>query len=301
MKPKNYSLVLLERARPGAAGEELILVHGCLHGRGVRVKDYREWAESCRKAGFAGGIRGYYWDSIDPLRLVRFLAGVIAGSREAGDNPVPVPSRTGKRKLLRQAGGLAARAGPALLRGALNETGSWWEEADSLAAAAGVDLAGKIRRRRAGERLTLMGHSLGCRVIKSCLEELGPEARVSSVYLLGAAVPAGESWERAAEAVEGRIYNCFSRRDFILRFPYRAAGLPRLEGPLERWLLENLPGIFPSPRRRRSAAGRAGIASGGEKVVNLDLTETVRRHGDFERGLSGLPYFPPGSQPAGSP
>ncbi len=292
MKPKNHSLVLLERARPGAAGEELILVHGCLHGRGVRVKDYREWAQSCREAGFQGGVRGYYWDSIDPLRLIRFLAGVVVGSRAEVDDPTPAPSRPKKRKLLAKAGGLAVKVGPALLRGTLNETGKWWEEADSLARSAGADLAGKVRR-RTGSRIFLMGHSLGCRVVKTCLEELGPGAGVGSVYLLGAAVPAGESWDRAAAAVEGKIYNCYSRRDLILRFPYRAAGLPRIEGPLERWLLENLPGILPLSRRRRPAAGRAGIESGGGKIVNLDLTEAVRRHGDFERGLAELPYFPP--------
>ncbi len=124
--------------------------------------------------GVQGDIQGYYWDSIDPLRIVRFLAEVISGTIGERDRIVPGTGRESlfvRKKFLETAKGLALKAGPAIFRGVVNETGRWWEEANVLA--------------------------------------------------------------RAAEAVEGKIFN-------------------------------------------------------------LDLTENVRRHGEFERILAGLEYFPPG-------
>ena len=88
------------------------------------------------------------------------------------------------------------------------------------AARTGVQLAEAISR-TTGQKFTLVGHSLGARVIYYALEALSTKDTlfVDNVILLGGAIGRKdkEGWERAANAVSGKIYNCFSKQDKILR------------------------------------------------------------------------------------
>jgi hypothetical protein len=314
MMPENYSLVRLKRARPGAGRGRLILVHGCFHSRALRRKDYREWAESCREAGFSGEIDGYYWDSVNYYRLLERAAGALYEILQPGESGASRPARlrpgetgkerpeqkrpsaagkliSGTRKGLGAAKVLAVRAGPALAGKILDGTRENWEEAKALAETAGAELAGKIGGCRRPVRL--MGHSLGCRAVKACLENLEPGGlKGGSVYLLGAAVPVGESWERAAAAVEGKIFNYYSRSDPVLKYPYRTAELLKILSLLERRVPKNLLELLPRPGRRKIAAGRMGIEKDWGKIVNKDVSDSVSGHGDFERRLPRFLRFP---------
>ncbi|MEA1926802.1 MAG: DUF726 domain-containing protein [Candidatus Auribacterota bacterium] len=151
------------------------------------------------------------------------------------------------------------------------------------AIAAGEELAGRIASIRDPGKVILMGHSLGCRTIKTCLENLSDKRiKVKEVHLLGAALPAGESWARASRAVRGEITNYYSKNDTILQIPYHAAELlsglaaPRKE---DRALPAIPVGIPLSP------AGLKGINWSGNKLKNINVSDSVDRHPGFEENL----------------
>jgi hypothetical protein len=106
---------------------------------------------------------------------------------------------------------------------------------------AGLVLADAIIHKTQGERpVTLVGFSLGARVIYACLlslAERGAFGLVENVVLFGAPVPASkEAWKSIRAVVAGRVVNVYSSQDYILAFLYRTssiqlgvAGLQKIE------------------------------------------------------------------------
>ncbi|KAF2018355.1 DUF726-domain-containing protein [Aaosphaeria arxii CBS 175.79] len=102
-------------------------------------------------------------------------------------------------------------------------------------AIARADKAGKVMARALmdkvqGERpVTLMGYSIGARVIYSCLVELAEQnafGLVESVILMGAPVPSdSRTWRQIRSVVAARVVNVFSTEDYILGFLYRSTKL----------------------------------------------------------------------------
>ncbi|CAN8101945.1 unnamed protein product [Discula destructiva] len=95
---------------------------------------------------------------------------------------------------------------------------------------AGVVLADALINKVQGERpVTLIGYSLGARVIYSCLSELANRKAfglVESVCLMGAPVPSDPlTWRRIRSVVAGRVVNVYSTEDYLLAFLYRANSL----------------------------------------------------------------------------
>ncbi len=255
-----YELTRILQPLRGSRGNKLILIHGCFHTRGFREKDYRVWARSCRKAHFRGGISGFSWESFDyGALLVDFAEGLT--------NVV--------RKGLRGAADLAEQA----IKGSVER----WRDSKAKAVAAGEELAGRISSIRDPGKIILMGHSLGCRAIKTCLEKLEEEGiKVKEVHLLGAALPAGESWDKASRAVRGDITNYYSKNDAILQIPYHTAELIHdltAAAKKDRALKTMPAGLLNSP------AGLKGISRSGKKVKNIDVSDFVDRHTGFEENL----------------
>lgn len=97
--------------------------------------------------------------------------------------------------------------------------GNPWHNAMFRAAQTGVQVAEAISRTE-GKKFTLVGHSLGCRVIYYALEALATKKEnfVNDVILLGGAVGKGDikGWENILSAVNGKIYNCYSKNDQVL-------------------------------------------------------------------------------------
>ncbi|KAF4313526.1 putative duf726 domain-containing protein [Botryosphaeria dothidea] len=95
---------------------------------------------------------------------------------------------------------------------------------------AGEVLADALINRAQGERpVTLIGYSLGARVIYACLQSLAERKAfglVESVVLLGAPTPstAGD-WRRIRSVVSGRVVNVYSTNDYILAFLYRTSSI----------------------------------------------------------------------------
>ncbi|KAL4939858.1 hypothetical protein BDV06DRAFT_29532 [Aspergillus oleicola] len=112
-----------------------------------------------------------------------------------------------------------------------------WNVSLARATAAGLILADSLIDRNLGKRpVTLLGYSLGSRVIFSCLKELahkGAFGLVQNVYLFGSPVVANkDDYLKARSVVSGRFVNGYSSNDWILGYLFRATsgGIMRVAG-----------------------------------------------------------------------
>ncbi|KAF7133972.1 hypothetical protein CNMCM5793_005498 [Aspergillus hiratsukae] len=95
---------------------------------------------------------------------------------------------------------------------------------------AGEVLADALISKVQGERpVTLLGYSLGSRVIFACLRSLAKRRAfglVESAILMGAPTPSDtEQWCRMRSVVSGRLVNVFSENDSVLALLYRTSSL----------------------------------------------------------------------------
>ncbi|KAI1656200.1 DUF726-domain-containing protein [Daldinia decipiens] len=107
---------------------------------------------------------------------------------------------------------------------------------------AGAVLADVLINRIYGERpVTLIGYSLGARIIYCCLMILAEKRAfglVENVIIMGAPCPSEvRVWATMKSVVASRLVNVYSKRDYMLGFLYRSsswqygvAGLQRIEG-----------------------------------------------------------------------
>ena len=112
-----------------------------------------------------------------------------------------------------------------------------WTVSLVRADAAGLILADSIIDRNLGLRpITLVGFSLGSRVIFSALKELakrGALGLVQNVYMFGSPIVANkEDYSRARTVVSGRFLNGYASNDWILGYLFRATsgGIMRVAG-----------------------------------------------------------------------
>lgn len=122
-----------------------------------------------------------------------------------------------------------------------------WNVSLNRATAAGLILADSLISRNLGKRpVTLLGFSLGSRVIFSCLKELAKQGAfglVQNVYLFGSPVVANkDEYMRARTVVSGRFVNGYSSNDWILGYLFRATsgGIMRVAGLAP---VEGIPGL----------------------------------------------------------
>ncbi|RYP31662.1 hypothetical protein DL767_005669 [Monosporascus sp. MG133] len=106
----------------------------------------------------------------------------------------------------------------------------------------GLILADALMNKLQGERgVTLIGYSLGARVIYSCLMYLAEKRAfglVENVVMMGAPCPTEmRAWGAMRSAVTGRLVNVYSKNDYMLGFLYRSsswhygvAGLQKVQG-----------------------------------------------------------------------
>ncbi|KAH8725274.1 hypothetical protein GQ44DRAFT_707450 [Phaeosphaeriaceae sp. PMI808] len=119
-----------------------------------------------------------------------------------------------------------------------------WVVSQARADMAGLILADSLIDRNLGTRpVTLVGFSLGARVIFSCLKELaakGAFGLVQNVYMFGTPVVAKkDEYVKARSVVPGRFVNGYATNDWILGYLFRAtsggimrvAGLAQVEVP----------------------------------------------------------------------
>lgn len=102
-----------------------------------------------------------------------------------------------------------------------------WSNALDRAKSAGRVLADVLIHRQLGVRpITLIGFSLGARVIFYALLELAKQKAfgiVQDVFVLGTTVTAPtKTWLQARSVVSGRFVNGYARNDWVLNYLFRA-------------------------------------------------------------------------------
>ncbi|KAI1776571.1 DUF726-domain-containing protein [Hypoxylon cercidicola] len=122
-----------------------------------------------------------------------------------------------------------------------------WAVSLDRAWSAGLILADSLIDRNLGTRpITLVGYSLGSRVIFACLLELarkGAYGLVQNVYIFGSPVVVKkEEFLKARTVVAGRFVNGYNRTDWILGYLFRLTngGIRRIAGLAS---VENIPGL----------------------------------------------------------
>ncbi|KAI5466178.1 hypothetical protein BGZ63DRAFT_347510 [Mariannaea sp. PMI_226] len=144
-----------------------------------------------------------------------------------------------------------------------------WAVSLDRAWAAGKILADSLLDRNLGTRpITLVGYSIGARVIFSCLLELakkGAYGVVQNVYMFGSPIVVKkEEYLKARTVVEGRFLNAFNRNDWILGYLFRLTngGIRRVAGLAQ---VEDCPW-----------------------VENMDVTDLVHGHMDYRTKMPAL-------------
>nr|XP_009789382.1 PREDICTED: transmembrane and coiled-coil domain-containing protein 4-like isoform X2 [Nicotiana sylvestris] len=128
---------------------------------------------------------------------------------------------------------LAAFALPATLLAMTDFIDSKWTIAVDRSDKAGKLLAEVLQKGLQGHRpVTLVGFSLGARVIFKCLRILAESESnsglVERVVLLGAPIAIKDmNWEAARKVVAGRFVNAYSTNDWMLGIAFRASLLTR--------------------------------------------------------------------------
>ena len=122
-----------------------------------------------------------------------------------------------------------------------------WTVSMARANAAGLILADSLIDRNLGVRpITLVGFSLGSRVIFAALRELankGAFGLIQNVYLFGSPIVANkDEYLRARTIVSGRFVNGYASNDWILGYLFRATsgGIMRVAGLAP---VEGIPGL----------------------------------------------------------
>ncbi|KAE9992486.1 hypothetical protein Vi05172_g5 [Venturia inaequalis] len=104
-----------------------------------------------------------------------------------------------------------------------------WTVSMARADLAGLILADSLTDRNLGARpITLVGFSLGSRVIYACLRELakkGQTSLIQNVYLFGAPIVSSkDEFLKCKTVVSGRFVNGYATNDWILGYLFRATG-----------------------------------------------------------------------------
>jgi hypothetical protein len=226
---------------------------------------------SWRELGLSASseLRLLRWDSAVQLRLgdtVPRLYRTVAGSllRQALNQMRPVFELEQSFR-----GVMSAATLPLTVLRLTNYIDNVWLVAERRADRAGILLASTLVNTYISDPrpVSLVGFSMGARVIFSCLKQLKlflnggdddcPAGNIiEHAVLMGAPVSAdSHEWDDLRDVVSGRLINCYSDSDLILALVYRVEGL------------------------RLSVAGVTRIAS--SRTESFNVGSIIHQHGDY--------------------
>ncbi|XP_077167542.1 transmembrane and coiled-coil domain-containing protein 4 isoform X1 [Paroedura picta] len=165
------------------------------------------------------------------------------------------------------AGIVTALTWPASLLTVASVIDNPWGVCLHRSAEVGKHLAQILLSRQQGRRpVTLIGFSLGARVIFFCLQEMAKEKDcqgiIEDVVLLGAPVEGdAKSWKPFTKVVAGKIINGYCRGDWLLSFVYRTSSV------------------------QLHVAGLQPVALEDRRMVNMDLSSIVSGHLDYMKQM----------------
>lgn len=243
----------IELLRPGAGGVPVLLANGFLSG-----------GKSEKWGGWKAMINERYPDS--PVYRVRWGAKEL---QDIGFLAAGTVGQAGLAAAVQGAAAMATKAGarflgvvaPALI--AADFAQNPWHVAKSRADKTGVIL-GDLLARTEAQSYVLVGHSLGARVMAVATEALGTKPggpRIQAAHLLGAAIGARGNWDALTAAVDDLVYNYHSSNDNVLKVVYRAV------------------------QAGQAAAGLAGFTPASSKLQNVDVSDRVKTHFDYQRNV----------------
>lgn len=167
------------------------------------------------------------------------------------------------------AGLVSAVAWPVALMSVSSVLDNPWNVCVSRAAEVGEHLAEVLLSRSHGKRpITLIGFSLGARVIFHCLLTMSKRTEsvgiIEDVILLGAPVTASpKEWSKVCSVVSGRVINGYCETDWLLRFLYRTMSAQF-----------RIAGTGPIDNRN------------SKKIYNYNLSHIVKGHMDYSKRLT---------------
>ena len=133
-----------------------------------------------------------------------------------------------------------------------------------------AEVTGKMLAEQIKERvmenacISLLGFSLGTRVMFACLKELAVNnIYVHDVFLLGGATPAAElldDWKKCREVVAGRFVNCYSTKDLANGVIYRIV-------------------------KQTTPIGSVPLIIEGTEIENIDVTDEAGMHTQYREHL----------------
>lgn len=244
----------IELLRPGKGGVPVLVANGFLtDGAGDK------WG------GWKTIVNDRYPDS--PVYRVRWgskelrdfgILGVSAIAKTGGTVAVKAAAAAGTKAGAKFLGNIV---GPAML--ATDLAKNPWHVAKSRADKTGV-IVGDLLARTEAESYVLIGHSLGARVMVVAAEALGTKPggpRIQAAHLLGAAIGAKSNWDSLTAAVDEVVYGYHSTCDAVLKYVYKSA------------------------QAGETAAGYAGFTPVSSKLQNVDVTEIVKTHFDYQKNV----------------
>ena len=227
----DHRLELLHRGT--LSGEALVVVKGYLS----QADASGDLVRQVRDAGWRGAIYRFHWDSSHVNSLLAKYILPAVGASSYGALPI----------------------GPAALVAAVTH----WDLARRAAKSAGGDHLSKLVDTLPETRVSLLGHSLGARVVfhallaRSAQPSRSKHVIVKNAVLAGAAVRRNRgNWDCVAAAVEGRIVNIFNENDKVLKYLFGIAKL-----------------------KAGSACGRKPIEFWSPKISNFCVTDEFARAG----------------------
>lgn len=241
----------IELLRPGNGGVPVLLASGFLSDR-----------ESDKWGGWKQIVNKRYPDS--PVYRVRWGAKELQDFAALGAG---IAAKAGGVAVIKAAAAFATKKGAALLGNvatpaviAADLAKNPWHVAKSRADKTGV-IVGDLLARTEAKSYVLIGHSLGARVMAVAAQTLGSKPggpRIESAHLLGAAIGAKSNWDSLTAAVNGVVYGYHSTNDNVLKYVYQTAQLGQ------------------------AAAGLAGFQPVSSKLQNIDVSDTVATHFDYQ-------------------
>ncbi|XP_020637802.3 transmembrane and coiled-coil domain-containing protein 4 [Pogona vitticeps] len=168
------------------------------------------------------------------------------------------------------AGIVTALTWPASLLAVAGVIDNPWGVCLHRSAEVGKQLAQILLGRHQGKRpVTLIGFSLGARVIYFCLQEMAKEKDcrgiIEDVVLLGAPVEGdAKHWKPISKMVSGRIINGYCRGDWLLGFVYRMSSA------------------------QLNVAGLQPVGLDDRRMVDVDLSSVVSGHLDYMKQMDTI-------------
>lgn len=244
----------IELLRPGRGGVPVLVANGFLtDGEGHK---WGGWKAIVNERYPDSPVYRVWWGAKE-LRDFGLLSVNLAGKAgavTAAKAAAAVGTKAGSRFL-------GNVIGPAMV--ATDLIKNPWHVAKTRADKTGV-IVGDLLARTDAESYVLIGHSLGARAMVVAAQTLGTKPggpRIQSAHLLGAAIGAKSNWDALTAAVDEVVYGYHSTNDAILKYVYRTAQVGE------------------------TAAGLVGFAPVSSKLQNVDVSDRVKTHFEYQDNL----------------